>query len=196
NIPVAGYRQEPDVDPKSTTETFVALKLLIDNWRWADVPFYLRSGKRMPTKLTEIVVQFKRIPHMFFQASSQDRIEPNQLTIRVQPDEGISMKLGAKSPGPGMHINQVLMNFSYSQAFGTLPATAYETLLLDAMHGDPTLFNRSDAVELAWQVLEPLLDTWQATRNYCNFPNYNAGAWGPPAADALMTRDGRAWKNG
>jgi glucose-6-phosphate 1-dehydrogenase len=195
-VPVPGYRQEDLVAPNSTTETFAALKLLVDTWRWADVPFYLRSGKRMPKKLTEIAIQFKRVPHMFFRLGPEDQIEPNVLTIRVQPDEGISLKLGAKQPGPEMHIRQVQMDFSYSDAFGINPATAYETLLLDAMEGDPTLFNRSDAVELSWEVLAPVLETWQATRNFTHFPNYAAGTWGPPAADALLAKDGRAWKNG
>jgi glucose-6-phosphate 1-dehydrogenase len=193
---VPGYREEEGVDPHSFTETYVAMKLMVDNWRWADVPFYLRSGKRMPKKLTEIAIQFKRVPHMFFHLTPQDQIEPNVMTIRIQPDEGISLKLGAKVPGPEMHIRQVQMDFSYGEAFGLNPATAYETLLLDAMHGDPTLFNRSDAVEQSWEVLSPVLETWQATRPFTTFPNYAAGAWGPAAADALLARDGRAWKNG
>jgi glucose-6-phosphate 1-dehydrogenase len=196
---VPGYRQELERDKISTnsgTETFAALKLMIDNWRWADVPFYIRSGKRMPKKLTEIVIQFKRVPHMFFQLSPQDEIEPNMLTIRIQPNEGISLKLAAKAPGPEMQINQVHMDFSYGVEFGDKPATAYETLLLDAMKGDATLFNRADAVELAWEVLEPILDTWEATKQFARFPNYPAGTWGPREADALLTKDGRSWKNG
>ena len=192
---VPGYRQEELVAPDSCTETYAALKLVVDTWRWADVPFYLRSGKRMPKKLTEIAIQFKRVPHLFFQSSPQDEIEPNVLTIQIQPDEGISLKLGAKQPGPEMHIRQVQMEFSYGDAFGVNPATAYETLLLDAMDGDPTLFNRSDAVELSWEVLAPIQETWEATRSYTHFPNYAAGTWGPPAADALLARDGRVWKN-
>lgn len=194
--PVAGYHEEPDVAPNSHTETFAALRLKIDNWRWADVPFYIRSGKRMPNKLTEINIQFKRVPHMFFQQTALDQIEPNVITIRIQPDEGIRLKLGAKVPGPEMHIRQVYMDFTYGEAFGTTPATAYETLLLDAMQGDTTLFNRSDAVELAWEVLAPVLETWEATRNYTHFPNYAAGTWGPEAADELLAKDGRAWRNG
>lgn len=195
NMKVPGYREEEGVASDSCTETYAALKLVVDNWRWADVPFYLRSGKRLHSKLTEIAIQFKRVPHMFFQLSPEDQIEPNVLSIRIQPDEGISLKLGAKLPGPEMHIRQVQMDFSYGEAFGINPATAYETLLLDAMHGDPTLFNRSDAVELSWQVLAPVLETWQATRPFTQFPNYAAGSWGPAAADALLARDGRAWKN-
>jgi glucose-6-phosphate 1-dehydrogenase len=192
---VPGYRTEPDVSPDSATETFAALKLRVDNWRWAGVPFYLRSGKRMPKKLTLIAIQFKRVPHLFFPQTRQTQIEPNVLIIRVQPDEGISLKLGAKMPGPGMHIRQMQMTFSYGSAFGEFPATAYETLLLDAMLGDPTLFNRSDTVDLSWEILAPVLETWEATRGEAAFPNYAAGTWGPLEADALLARDDRAWHN-
>lgn len=194
-IPVRGYRQEPNVHPDSKIETYVALKLFVDNWRWADVPFYLRSGKRMASKVSQIVIQFKRVPHMFFHLTQEDQIEPNLLVIRIQPDEGIALRFGAKVPGPEMRIRQVQMNFSYAEAFKTEPATAYETLLLDAMEGDSTLFNRADAVETAWSVIEPLLDIWGATRPFQPFPNYAAGSWGPAAADALLARDGRAWRN-
>ena len=194
--PVPGYRQEDGVGPNSYTETFVALKLMVDNWRWADVPFYLRSGKRMPKRSAQISIQFKRVPHMFFNMSDHTSIEPNVLTIRIQPDEGISLKVGAKIPGPEMQIQQVKMEFSYGETFGTHPATAYETLLLDAMLGDPTLFNRSDAVEHSWEVLAPILGTWEATRTFTHFPNYAAGEWGPAAADALLEKDGRFWRNG
>ena len=192
---VLGYREEMDVAPDSSTETFAALKLMMDNWRWANVPFYLRSGKRMSSKLTLIAIEFKRVPHLFFHQTPQDQIEPNVLTIRIQPDEGISLKLGAKAPGPEMHIRQMQMDFSYGDAFGEFPATAYETLLLDAMHGDPTLFNRNDSVELSWQILQPVLQGWQATPSFASFPNYSAGTWGPAVADTLLSRDGRAWKN-
>ena len=133
---------------------------------------------------------------MFFNLGGGDQIEPNVLTIRIQPDEGISLKLGAKVPGPEMHIQQVKMEFNYGEAFGSHPATAYETLLLDAMLGDPTLFNRSDAVEQSWEVLAPILGTWEATKAFTQFPNYAAGDWGPTSADALLTRDGRSWNNG
>ncbi|MEP6756015.1 MAG: glucose-6-phosphate dehydrogenase [Chthonomonadales bacterium] len=192
---VVGYREEDGVSPTSYTETFVALKLMIDNWRWADVPFYLRSGKRMPKRMAHISIQFKRVPHMFFNLGGGDQIEPNVLTIQIQPDEGISLKVGAKVPGPEMRIQQVKMEFSYGESFGSHPATAYETLLLDAMLGDPTLFNRSDAVEQSWEVLAPVLGTWEATRSFTQFPNYAAGDWGPAAADTLLQRDGRAWNN-
>ncbi len=190
-----GYRQEPNVKPESNTETFVALKLAVDNWRWADVPFYLRSGKRMPAKVTEITIQFKRVPHLFFHLTQDDQMEPNLLTMRIAPDEGISLRFSAKLPGPEMHLRQVQMDFSYTDAFNVSPATAYETLLLDAMNGDATLFNRADQVEAAWQVLEPLQEIWAATKPYQGFPNYAAGTWGPPAADMLIGRDGRAWRN-
>ena len=190
-----GYRQEEGVNPLSNTETYVALKLFVDNWRWAEVPFYLRSGKHMPNKVTEIVIQFKRVPHLFFHLTPEDQMEPNLLTMRIAPDEGISLRFGAKVPGPEMHLRQVQMNFSYADAFKVAPATAYETLLLDAMAGDPTLFNRADQVEMAWGVLEPLIDIWSATKPFQPFPNYAAGTWGPSAADALLARDGRAWRN-
>jgi glucose-6-phosphate 1-dehydrogenase len=193
--PVPGYRGETGVPADSGTETFAALKLMVDNWRWAGVPFYLRSGKRMPQKLTLIAIEFKRVPHLFFYDTPQDQIEPNVLTIRIQPDEGIALKLGARAPGPAMYIRQMLMNFSYGDAFGEFPATAYESLLLDAMQGDLTLFNRRDAVDLSWQILEPVLESWQATRASAPFPNYASGTWGPGTADALLVRDGREWKN-
>jgi glucose-6-phosphate 1-dehydrogenase len=192
---VPGYRQEEGVNPLSNTETYTALRLYVDNWRWADVPFYLRSGKRMPNKVTEIVIQFNRVPHLFFQLSPEDQMEPNLLIMRIAPDEGISLRFGAKVPGPEMHLRQVQMNFSYADAFKVAPATAYETLLLDAMIGDPTLFNRADQVEMAWRVLEPLIDIWSATRPFQPFPNYGAGTWGPSSADALLARDGRSWHN-
>jgi len=192
---VPAYRDETGVAVHSSTETFAALKLSVDNWRWAGVPFYLRSGKRMPEKLTVIAIEFKRVPHLFFSDTPQNQIEPNVLTIRLQPDEGIALKLGARAPGPAMYIRQMLMNFSYGDAFGEFPATAYESLLLDAMQGDPTLFNRRDAVDLSWQILEPVLEDWHAAKESIVFPNYAAGTWGPALADALLTRDGRAWKN-
>ncbi|MDE2125906.1 MAG: glucose-6-phosphate dehydrogenase [Armatimonadetes bacterium] len=191
----SGYRQEDGVSPTSYTETFVALKLCVDNWRWADVPFYLRSGKRLRSKTTEIAIQFKRVPSLFFQFSPEDVIEPNHIVIRIYPDEGISLHFGAKLPGPTMHLRQVEMNFSYATAFKAQRATAYETLLLDAMHGDPTLFNRDDAVETAWAVLQPIMDVWSASRPFQPFPNYAAGSWGPEQSEELLRRDGRAWRN-
>jgi glucose-6-phosphate 1-dehydrogenase len=194
-VAVPAYRDEPGVAPGSVTETFAALKLMMDNWRWAGVPFYLRSGKRLARKLTMVSIEFKRVPHLFFPHTAHDQIEPNVLTIRLQPDEGISLKLGAKAPGPEMHIRQMQMDFSYADAFGEFPATAYETLLLDALQGDPTLFNRNDAVELSWQILQPVIETWQTSGAATQFPNYSAGGWGPAAADALLAHDGRIWRN-
>jgi glucose-6-phosphate 1-dehydrogenase len=194
-VRVPGYRQEKGVAADSGTETFAAMKLSVDNWRWAGVPFYLRSGKRMPQKLTLIAIEFKRVPHLFFSDTSQDQIEPNVLTIRIQPDEGIALKMSARAPGPAMYIRQMLMNFSYGDAFGEFPATAYESLLLDAMQGDLTLFNRRDAVDLSWQILEPVLERWHAARASASFPNYAAGTWGPALADRLLERDARTWKN-
>jgi glucose-6-phosphate 1-dehydrogenase len=192
---VPAYREESGVAADSNTETFAAIKLMVDNWRWAGVPFYLRSGKRLPQKLTAISIEFKRVPILFFHDRMQDQIEPNVLTIRIQPDEGIALKLGARAPGPAMYVRQMLMNFSYSDAFGEFPATAYETLLLDAMLGDLTLFNRRDAVDLSWQILEPVIESWQGTGDLASFPNYPAGTWGPAAADTLLAHDGRSWKN-
>jgi glucose-6-phosphate 1-dehydrogenase len=192
---VPAYREEEGVAADSVTETFAALELRIDNWRWAGVPFYLRSGKRMAQKLTLITIEFKRVPHLFFHDSAQDQIEPNLLTIRIQPEEGIALKLGARAPGPAMHIRQMLMNFSYEDAFGEFPATAYETLLLDTMFGDLTLFNRRDAVDLSWRILEPLLEAWHQTRGEISLPGYASGSWGPAPADALLARNGHAWKN-
>jgi glucose-6-phosphate 1-dehydrogenase len=194
-VALPGYRAERGVAPDSDTETFAALKLMVDNWRWAGVPFYLRSGKRLARKLTMVSIEFKHVPHLFFPETAHDQIEPNVLTIRLQPDEGISLKLGAKAPGPEMHVRQMQMDFSYADAFGEFPATAYETLLLDALQGDPTLFNRNDAVELSWQILEPVLETWQASHAAAPFPNYVAGGWGPTAADALLAHDWRKWRN-
>jgi glucose-6-phosphate 1-dehydrogenase len=192
---VPAYREEPGVSAESWTETFAALRLEVDNWRWAGVPFYLRSGKRMPRKLTVVSIEFARVPHLFLSERRQHHIEPNVLTLRIQPDEGISLQLGAKAPGPEMSVRQMHMNFSYSEAFGEFPATAYETLLVDAMHGDPTLFNRSDAVDLAWRILEPILEHWRTTRMPASLPIYPAGSWGPALADELLARDGHAWRN-
>jgi glucose-6-phosphate 1-dehydrogenase len=192
---VPAYRAEPDVAGESWTETFAALRLEIDNWRWAGVPFYLRSGKRMQRKLTVVSIEFERVPHLFLSEQRQHHIEPNVLTLRIQPDEGISLQLGAKAPGAEMSIRQMQMNFSYAEAFGEFPATAYETLLVDAMHGDPTLFNRSDAVDVAWRILDPVLEHWRTTRTAASLPIYRAGSWGPTFADELLARDGHAWRN-
>ncbi|MBD1865620.1 MULTISPECIES: glucose-6-phosphate dehydrogenase [Trichocoleus] len=192
---VPAYRSEPRVAPDSTTETYAALKLTIDNWRWAGVPFYLRTGKCLSARVTEVVVQFKQVPSLLFRDTSIDHLTPNFLVLRIQPDEGISFQLGAKIPGPTMQIGAVKMDFCYADYFGTTPSTGYETLLYDCMIGDATLFQRSDNVELGWRIVSPILDVWAATSPQ-NFPNYTAGTWGPTQADALLERDGRQWRVG
>ena len=192
---VPGYCDEPDVRTDSHTETYAALKLMVDNWRWADVPFYLRSGKRLAKKTTTITILFKRVPHQFFNLGPHEKIEPNCLTIQIQPNEGISLLLGAKSPGPEMVVRQMKMEFSYKSGFGESPATAYETLLLDAMEGDSTLFNRYDSVDLSWNILQPVLDAWGSNGAAWPLATYPAGSWGPVGADVLLARDGRQWLN-
>ncbi|MCC6966319.1 MAG: glucose-6-phosphate dehydrogenase [Nitrospira sp.] len=194
--PVVGYRAEPHVGPESTTETFVSMKLFIDNWRWAGVPFYLRTGKRMTRRLTEIVVQFKQAPFMLFRKTQVDRLAPNVLVIRIQPDEGISLRFDAKVPGPTVRIGTVDMDFQYADYFGNAPQTGYETLLHDAMAGDATLFQRADNIELGWSVVQMILDVWKSLPGPAAFPNYQSGTWGPPEAEALLRREGREWWNG
>jgi glucose-6-phosphate 1-dehydrogenase len=191
---VPGYREEKHVAHDSRTETYVALRLAIDNWRWADVPFYLRVGKRLPSRVTEIVIQFKRAPFMLFRKTPVDHLAPNRLVIQVQPTERITLSFGAKIPGPVMRMGDVDMDFCYSDYFGSAPATGYETLLHDAMRGDATLFQRGDNVEAAWRVVTPVLDVWRALPPR-DFPNYAAGSWGPPEADELLSRSGRRWRN-
>jgi glucose-6-phosphate 1-dehydrogenase len=190
---VPAYRSEQGVPPDSKTETFVALKLLIDNWRWADVPFYIRTGKRFPVRHTEIAIQFKRAPLVLFRDTPVSSLKPNQLVIHIAPDEGISMRFGAKMPGAQMKVGSVEMNFNYSDYFGVQPNTGYEVLLYDCMRGDQTLFQRADMVEAAWSVVDPILDVWKALPPR-SFPNYPAGSWGPIEADELITRDGRYWR--
>ena len=190
---VTGYRSEPRVSPDSSTETFVALKLFIDNWRWAEIPFYLRTGKRLPRRVTEIAIQFKRAPFVLFRKTPVDHLTPNRLVIRIQPDEGISLSFGAKIPGPVVRLGTVDMDFKYKDYFGSTPSTGYERLLYDCMLGDATLFQRADMVESGWGVVAPVLDVWKALPPR-NFPNYKAGTWGPTEADRLMERDGRQWK--
>jgi glucose-6-phosphate 1-dehydrogenase len=189
---VAGYRTEPNVDPASTTETFVALALNIDNWRWAGVPFYLRTGKRLPVRSTEIVIRFRRPPFVLFRKTEVEKIPPNELVIGIQPNEGISLRFEAKVPGPVVRLGAVNMDFEYSDYFGTTPSTGYETLLYDCMMGDPTLFQRADMVEAAWTVVQPILDLWKALPPR-DFPNYAAGTWGPEQATELLRREGREW---
>ncbi len=190
---VSGYRQEQGVAPDSAVETFVALKLRIDNWRWAGVPFYLRTGKRLPQRTTEIAVQFTKVPHLLFARAGTLTPEPNVLTLRIQPDEGISLRFAAKVPGAGMQIRSVNMDFFYGTSFANRGPNDYGRLLLECMLGDPTLFTRRDEVEQAWTVVNGILETWAAGPRP-SFPNYEAGTWGPPEADALVERDGRRWR--
>jgi glucose-6-phosphate 1-dehydrogenase len=191
--PAAGYRTEPDVAPESATETYVGLKLLIDNWRWADVPFYLRTGKRMPKRVTEICIQFKRAPFLLFRKTPVEHLTPNVLVLQIQPEEGIKVRFGAKVPGPIVQMGPVDMGFRYADYFGTTPSTGYETLLYDCMNGDPTLFHRADTVEVGWNIVTPILDVWKALPPR-SFPNYAAATWGPKEADELLRRDGRQWR--
>ena len=189
--PVPGYRQEPAVNPASKTETFVAGKLLVDNWRWAGVPFYLRTGKRLAKRTTEIMIQFKCAPHIVFR---EREVEPNRLILNIQPDEGISVSFGAKRPGTEMSIGNVTMNFSYHEGFGGVTRSAYATLLNDCVRGDATLFDRGDSVEAAWSLVDPILDVWSAAKS-ATVPQYASGSWGPRESDLLLERDGRHWYN-
>jgi glucose-6-phosphate 1-dehydrogenase len=190
---VPAYRAEPKVAPTSVTETFAALKFYIDNWRWADVPFYLRSGKRLAKRASEIAIQFRRVPHLLFRDCATQRIEPNLLIVHIQPDEGMSLRFSAKAPGAIMQIEPVTMNFRYGEAFGASPPTAYETLLLDCMLGDATLFNREDAVELSWELVDPILARWREGGEK-GLAFYESGSWGPAEADAFIAADGRSWQ--
>ena len=195
NEDAIGYRQEDRVDPQSRTETFAAVKLHIENWRWAGVPFYLRAGKRLGKRVTEVSVVFKNPPtHLFKTNASDDKIEPNVLSIRIQPDEGISLRFGAKVPGPTTNVAQVDMHFSYAESFGKSSANGYERLLLDAMLGDGTLFAHRDGVEATWSLFTPILEAWAADPNV-DFPNYPAGSWGPEASKKLLEADGRTWRD-
>jgi len=186
-----GYREEPGVNPASRTETFVAACLIVDNWRWAGVPFYLRTGKRLAKRSTEIVIQFKCAPHLVFRERD---IEPNRLILNIQPDEGISISFGAKRPGTEMRIGNVNMNFSYKEGFGDASRSAYATLLNDCLRGDATLFDRGDNVEAAWALVDPILDVWSAARTG-KVPEYASGSWGPRESELLLERDGRQWYN-
>ena len=189
---VHGYRDEPGVDPESHTETFAAVKLYVDNWRWQGVPFYLRTGKRLPIKVSEISVQFQPVPHQSFPTSAVIDWQPNTLLIRIQPEEGIQLRFQAKRPGLSMRLSTENMRFSYMEAFKGEPPEAYENLLIDVIRGDATLFMRADQVEAAWAVINPILDVWEAAPPI-DFPNYNAGTWGPESAETLVARDGRSW---
>lgn len=190
---VPGYRGEPGVAPASTTETYVALRLHLDSWRWAGVPFYMRTGKRLPKRTTEIAIQFKRPPMQIFRRVSPTSVAPNLLIVNVQPDEGISVRFEAKLPGSRMQLAPVMMNFRYGLAFGGGGPEAYETLLLDALLGDATLFARHDFVETSWALITPVYERWGAEAP-SSIPTYEAGEWGPPEADALLAGDGRRWR--
>jgi glucose-6-phosphate 1-dehydrogenase len=190
--PVPAYRSEPNVAPDSTVDTFVALKILIDNWRWSGVPFYLRTGKRLGARDTEIVIRFKSAPFILFRETEVDRLSANRLTLHIQPDEGISLSFGAKIPGPILNIGTVNMNFDYEDYFGDVPSTGYERLLHDCMMGDATLFQRADQVEAGWAVVKPIQEAW-ANSPAPSFPNYPAGTWGPKEANEFLAEDGRGW---
>jgi glucose-6-phosphate 1-dehydrogenase len=191
NRQVPGYRQEKGVKPDSTTETYAALRLQIDNWRWAGVPFYLQTGKRLARRVSEVVIRFHRTPHMIFRRGDIN-VDPNLLVIRVQPDEGISLIVEAKEPGPDLKISPVTLDFKYHEVFGGEPPEAYERLLLDAIHGDPTLYSRGDWIEQAWRLTQPILDHWATAPG--PLPQYEAGSWGPTEADAFIARDGGHWR--
>jgi glucose-6-phosphate 1-dehydrogenase len=186
------YRAEAQVAPDSATETYAAVKLLVDNWRWQGVPFYLRTGKHLPARISEVSIQFRPVPHQTFPASAVLDWRPNRLLIAIQPEEGILLRFEAKYPGPTMRLSPVIAQFYYREAFKVTPAEAYETLLLDAMRGDTTLFMRADQAEAAWSVLAPVLETWEAIKP-TDFPNYQAGTWGPEAAESLIAQDGHSW---
>ncbi|HET7711557.1 MAG TPA: glucose-6-phosphate dehydrogenase [Thermoanaerobaculia bacterium] len=186
------YRRESGVDPNSRTETFSAIKVFVDNWRWADVPFYIRSGKRLPKRVTDISIQFRPAPYPLFKKLPGVRTQPNVLAIRIQPDEGISLKFDSKIPGPAIRTAPVTMEFRYATSFGAEPPEAYERLLLETMLGDSTLFARRDEVETAWAWIDPLLNAWAADPRPPH--PYSAGTWGPAEADALLERDGRKWR--
>ena len=186
-----GYRDADGVDEHSSTETFVALKLAIDNWRWAGVPFYLRTGKKLASKATEVAIHFQQVPHLLFEKTAVEELDPNVLTIRVQPDEGISLSFGTKVPGPEVNVTTVDMEFDYESDFGSGTPEAYERLLLDCMNGDATLFTRADEIEEAWGIVDPILEYWRRGGT----PGiYAQGSWGPASSDDLLAHDGRAWR--
>ena len=190
---VPGYREEDGVDPHSTTETYVAMKLRVDNWRWAGVPVYVRTGKRLPKRVTEVAMQFHSVPHLPFAASQAKGLEPDALVLRIQPDEGITLRFGAKVPGQAFRVRSVSMDFFYGAAFLEDPPDAYERLLLDAMIGDATLFIRTDEVEQAWRIVDPILQAW--SDGDAPLAKYESGTWGPSEADQLLEADGRRWRN-
>jgi glucose-6-phosphate 1-dehydrogenase len=188
----SAYRGEPDVSPHSNVETFAAVKLYIDNWRWQDVPFYMRTGKRMAADVSEISIRFRDVPHHSFPASVGLNATPARLVIQLHPQQGIVLKFMAKEPGAQLRLSPVDMRFSYAEAFQTEIPDAYETLLLDVMQGDATLFMHADQVEAAWKLVMPILEVWAATPA-TDFPNYIAGSWGPESAETLVAADGKSW---
>jgi glucose-6-phosphate 1-dehydrogenase len=202
---VPGYRHEvreffkgrgqsiPPASVNSTSETFVALRLFVDNWRWAGVPFYLRTGKRLPKRASEVAIQFKDVPQVLFNAHPDIPLEPTVLALRVQPEEGLSMRIVSKLPGPKVRVYPVKMEFNYASSFGGTTPEAYERLMLDVMAGDATLFMRRDQVDAAWKFVMPILETWEQER-VLNLPEYQCGTWGPIEADRLIEQDGRHWR--
>lgn len=192
---VPGFRQEEGVDPEAQTDTYAAATFFVDNWRWAGVPFYIRSGKRMPKRVTDIAIQFNAPPLALFQQETRmgpRAPRPNLLVLRIQPEEGISLRFLSKSPGSGMRVRPVSMDFNYGSSFGERSPSAYETLLVDVMTGDPTLYTRQDMVEASWKVVQPILDVWQKQKFH--FPNYDAGTWGPKESDEMLARQGHVWR--
>jgi glucose-6-phosphate 1-dehydrogenase len=188
-----GYKEERGVSPNSTTETYVAARLYLDNWRWAGVPFYLRAGKRLPKRVTEIAIHFKNAPLQMFSERAREQVGSNVLALRIQPDEGISLRFDSKVPGPSSLIRPVTMDFRYGTSFGQKAPDAYERLLLDALLGDATLFTRSDENLMAWRLLDPIFRHWSRTGRQ-PLPSYTVGSWGPPEADKLLEKDGRKWR--
>jgi glucose-6-phosphate 1-dehydrogenase len=191
--PVVAYRSAPDVDPDSRTETYVALKLLIDNWRWAGVPFYLRTGKALAKRRTEVAIQFKQAPFALFRDTPVERLTPNDLILQIQPEEGVILRFSTKIPGPSVRMGGVEMTFNYGDHFKAAPSTGYETLIYDCMQGDATLFQRADTIEAGWRLVQPLLDAWSKASNGTP-PRYPAGSAGPVQADELLRQDGRRWR--
>jgi glucose-6-phosphate 1-dehydrogenase len=188
-----GYRDEPGVDPLSRTETFAALRLDVDNWRWAGVPFYIRTGKRLPKRVTEVMLQFMRPPHLPIRLDQATGLSPDALILRIQPDEGITLRFGAKVPGHSFLVRSATMEFNYEATFVEESPEAYERLMLDALIGDPTLFIRSDEVAQCWRIIDPIISYWSDDTR--PIPLYEAASWGPTEADRLLDRDGRAWRN-
>jgi glucose-6-phosphate 1-dehydrogenase len=190
---VVSYRESPSIASDSVTETYVALKLTIDNWRWAGVPFYLRTGKALAARRSEIAIQFKQAPFALFRDTPVDRLTPNDLILKIQPEEGMTLRFSAKVPGPSVNMDGVEMRFNYKDHFNAAPNTGYETLIYDCMIGDPTLFQRADNIEDGWRVVQPALDVW-AKDHVKELPTYPAGSAGPREADALLAQDGRFWR--